>query len=180
MRIPLSKLKAILLYFGTYTNTRFLGKVKLMKLFYFLDFMHVKQYGSPVTYDAYIHLEHGPIPSNIKNLVDSLDDDMDNAVLSDTIKIEKLEGQNVHRIMPIRKFNENDTKYFSENELDILQKVCMRFYNANAREIEEESHKESPWSKTELLDEIPYTLAADDSDCKISKEEIELLLGLME
>ena len=55
MKIPMPKLKAILLYFGTYTDNRFLGKVKLMKLFYFLDFMHVKKYGTPVTYDTYVN-----------------------------------------------------------------------------------------------------------------------------
>ncbi|MBU1290081.1 SocA family protein [Patescibacteria group bacterium] len=179
MRISISKLKAILLYFCAHTNPRFLGKVKLMKLFYFLDFMHVKQYGSPVTYDDYVHLERGPIPSNIKNLVDNVDDDMDDAILSDTIKIETLEGQKIHRILPLRKFSKDDEKYFSENELDILQKVCIRFGNVNTRKIEDESHKESPWNSTELLDKIPYILAADDADCKVTKEEIKLLMDLI-
>ena len=87
MMIPIKKLKAVILFFGTHTDTKFLGKVKLMKLFYFLDFMHVKNYGSPVTYDNYINLEHGPIPSAIKNLVDTATDDVDNSLLADTISI---------------------------------------------------------------------------------------------
>ena len=89
MNIPVPKLKAILLYFANYTNSRFLGKVKLMKLFYFLDFLHVKKYGAPITYDTYVNLVHGPIPSAIKNLIDTADDDFDNSILADTIKFEK-------------------------------------------------------------------------------------------
>ena len=174
MKISLPKLKAILLYCATFTKPELLGKVKLMKLFYFIDFTHLKIFGSPITYDSYVHLEHGPIPSSIKNLVDSVDDDIDNAVLSDTIKIERLISSDMHRVIPLRKFNENDAKLFSDTELQTLASVCKRFENKNARFIEDESHRESPWKKTGLLDNIPYELASEDPDCKTTKEEIIL------
>ncbi|NCN39598.1 MAG: SocA family protein, partial [Candidatus Aenigmarchaeota archaeon] len=77
MKIPTAKLKAILLYFCNYTDTTFLGKTKLMKLFYFADFTHLKQFGSPITYDTYVKLEHGPIPSTIKSLVDTACENID-------------------------------------------------------------------------------------------------------
>ena len=178
MGIPLAKLKAIILYFSNHTATKFLGKVKLMKLFYFLDFMHLKTYGSPVTYDTYFNLEHGPIPTSIKNLVDTAADDIDNSVLSDTITFERPEGTGMYRILARRKFEEKDRKLFSETELDILAKVCARFGNETTRVIEQASHKEAPWSETKFLEEIPYTLAADDPDCRVTKEEIELLLKI--
>lgn len=178
MERPLAKLKAIILYFSNHTDTKFLGKVKLMKLFYFLDFMHLKTYGSPVTYDTYFNLEHGPIPTSIKNLVDTAADDVDNSVLSDTITFERPEGTGMYRILPRRNFEEKDRKLFSETELDILAKVCSRFGNETTRVIEHASHKEAPWSKTKFLEEISYTLAADDPDCRVTKEEIELLLKI--
>lgn len=178
MIIPLHKLKALLLYFGKNTEPRLLGKVKLMKLFYFTDFMHVKTYGSPVTYDRYVNMEHGPIPSTILNLVDSVDDDLDSAELSDTIKIEKSRGSDMHRILPVRKFTEYDRKYFSETELEIMKKVCARFGDKTGRFIENASHKETPWTETNFLDDIPYTLAAGDKDCLVDKETIELSLDL--
>lgn len=176
--ITIPKLKAILLYFTNFTDTKFLGKVKLMKLFYFLDFMHLKTYGSPITYDTYINMEHGPIPSFIKNLVDTGTDDIDNSILSDTIKCEHPKFTEMCRILPTRKFTENDRKYFSENELDILDKVCQRFGNKNTKYIEDASHNEAAWKETNLLESIPYTLAAKDSDSKVTEEEIELLLSL--
>jgi hypothetical protein len=68
---PIPKLKAMIRYFATYTDPRSLGKKKLMKLFYFADFEHVKKYASPITFDNYVHLEHGPVPSTILNLVNA-------------------------------------------------------------------------------------------------------------
>ncbi len=176
--ITIPKLKAILLYFANFTDTKFLGKVKLMKLFYFLDFMHLKAYGSPVTYDTYVNMEHGPIPSFIKNLVDTSTDDVDNSILSDTIKCEYPEHTQMCRILPTREFTESDKKYFSENELDILNKVCQRFGNKNTKYIEDASHNEAAWKETKLLEKISYTLAAKDKDSRVTKEEIELLLSL--
>jgi len=179
MNIPLPKLKAIILYFCTNTDRKFLGKTKLMKLFYFLDFMHLKNYGTPVTFDNYVHLEHGPIPSVIKNLVDSVANDFDNALLSDTISIEQCADAEIQRILPVRQFNKNDEKYFSPTELDTLNKVCLEYGDKNTKYIEDASHNEAPWSKTAMLDDIPYSLAADDSDCKMTKEELELLNNLI-
>lgn len=175
MKISLPKLKAIILYFYTYTDPRFLGKVKLMKLFYFLDFMHVKNYGAPVTYDTYVNLEHGPIPSAIKNLIDSADDDIDNSVLADALKIVRSEGEDIHRVECLRKFTDGDEKCLSENELKILKKVCLRFGESNTKTIEDAAHKEAPWAKTKFLDTIPYALAIEDKDCLVNAETIKLL-----
>ncbi len=173
MKIPITKLKAILLYFYTYTDSRLLGKVKLMKLFYFLDFTHIKKYGVPVTFDTYVKLEHGPIPSTIKNLIDTADDDIDNSFLSDTISIEMSEENKMHRIVGSRKFNDKDSKLFSENELKILQEVCLRFGDKNTGYIEKASHEEAPWKLSNMFDNISYSLAAKDTDSLISEEQIK-------
>lgn len=178
MNISLPKLKAILLYFCKNTDPEFLGKVKMMKLIYFLDFMHLKKYGSPVTYDTYVNLEHGPIPSAIKNLVDSAVDDADNSVLSDVISFERPADFKMYRILPKRDFTQSDKKYFSESELEILKQVCLRFGNKNTKFIEDVAHKETPWQKTTFLQIIPYELAAEDKDSDVTKEEIELALSL--
>lgn len=178
MKISLPKLKAIILYFCNNTESRFLGKVKLMKLFYFLDFIHLKTYGSPVTYDKYINLEHGPIPSYIKNLVDTATDDIDCSFLADTICFERPEGTDMYRILPKRKFTEKDKSYLSKTEMETLEKVCARFGDKNTKYIEEISHKEAPWKETRYLDEIPYELATKDPDSKVSEEEVKLLLRI--
>lgn len=177
MNISLKKLKAIILYFSV--NTKFLGKVKLMKLIYFLDFMHLKKYGRPITFDNYVNLEHGPIPSTIKNLIDYLDEDYENSSLNDIIKIQKLgrpSGKTMTKFIPSRDFRDADKKILSESEFEILEKVAKKFKDSTSDQIEEASHKEAPWRETEYLDPIPYTLAAKDKDSSVTEEEIEILL----
>jgi uncharacterized phage-associated protein len=179
MRISLPKLKAIILYFCENTEPKFLGKVKLMKLFYFMDFTHVKLYGSPITFDRYVKLEHGPIPSIIKSLVDDAGEDIESSALADTIDIVRVERINMMRVVPRRKFTNEDKNLFSENELFVLDKVCARFTDSNTSMIENASHEEAPWTMTNPLEEIPYTLAAKDADCRVTQEDIELSLKVL-
>lgn len=176
MKIPIKKLKFIIRYFCTHTNERFMGKTKLMKLFYFLDFNHLKKYGAPITYDKYINMEHGTIPVIIMNLVNSVSDER--SLLSDTILIDKSENKGIHRIKCHKKFTNNEKKYFSKSELDILQQITKKYNNANKNTIENDSHKEAPWLCTKFLQEIPYSLASKDKNCKVSKEEIDLMIRI--
>lgn len=172
--VNIRKIEAILAYFANFTDPRYLGKVKLMKLFYFLDFTHAKKYGAPITYDTYFNLEHGPIPSQIKNLVDTVADDPAKAVLSTTIACEFPKGIDMCRIIPKRDFTEADKELFSRTELSVLEEVTKRYARANTAKIEEDSHSESPWKETHLLEKIPYYLAAHDKDAKVSEDEIKL------
>lgn len=176
MKIPIKKLKLIMRYFCTYTNKCYLGKTKLMKLFYFLDFNHIKKYGSPVTYDKYIKMDYGPIPSTIMNLVNSVQDE--NSFLSDTIYIEKKENQSIQRIKCYKPFIDDDKKYFSETELKILERIVKKYKDSKKEIIMNDSHKEAPWKCTKFLQEIPYTMASKDKDCRVDREEIELMLRI--
>lgn len=165
----------MLKYFCQNTNPKHLGKTKLMKLFYFLDFTHVKKYGAPITGDTYFHLEKGPIPSAIKNLIDSLDDEPELSILADTIEIQKNMGSMMHKIVCSQNFADSDKEYFSEIEMQTLKFVCDKYSDYTTREIVDASHAESPWRKTQECSQIPYSLAADDPDCEVEKAEIELL-----
>ena len=178
MKISLPKLKAILLYFANNTNVKYLGKTKLMKLFYFLDFRHVKRYGAPVTYDTYVNLDHGPIPSFIKNMIDSAADDPKESSLKDVIKFEYPTGTEMARILPQAKFTSKEESLFTPSELEILKEVVKEFGEAKTEVIEKASHKEAPWRETAYLERIPYTLAALDKDSEVSAGEIDLLLQI--
>lgn len=179
MKIPISKLKAMIRYFATYTNPRLLGKKKLMKLFYFTDFGHIKKYASPITFDNYVRLEHGPVPSTIMNLVTAVETDPEYAELSDSLCIEIKPGSLQKRVVATKKFSDNDLKYFSTSELKILKSTCERFADKTGKYIEDISHKESAWMKTGEYKDIDYTLAAEDPDSDFEKEEIELALKVL-
>lgn len=54
-------------------GVRDLTKGKIAKLLFFADKRHLVQYGRPITGDWYAALPHGPIPSNIDNLLDAFE-----------------------------------------------------------------------------------------------------------
>lgn len=174
MSIP--KLKATLLYFCHNTDPRFLGKVKLMKLFYFLDFNHLKKYGLPVTYDTYYKLEHGPIPSVIKNIIDEASENIEGSELSDTIYFKTPNGTIMRQCRPVRNFTKKDKSFFTKSEQEVLKAVCIKYNKYSTRKIEKSSHSESAWKNSEYAQKIQYSLAADDSDCGFSKQEIDLII----
>jgi len=175
MTIPLPKLKAIIKYFCHNTNPAFLGKTKLMKLFYFLDFTQIKRYGVSVTGETYYHLEFGPIPTTIKNLVDSVSDDPETALLSDVIQVHCDNGHDRHKIFCLQSFTEQDKDYFSQAEFNTLEDVAKRFRDYSTQQIVDISHEEAPWRLTNELEIIPYQLAAEDPDCVVEKGDIDLL-----
>jgi uncharacterized phage-associated protein len=172
------KLKAMIRYFASHTDPELLGKKKLMKLFYFSDFGHVKKYGAPITYDNYVHLEHGPIPSTIMNLISSVENEKDDSILGDALKVETRNGSNMKRIVIYKKFDDQDKKYLNNTELKVLEEVCKKFFSSTGKSIEDASHKEAGWLMTNELANIPYTLAVNDLDCLVEKEDIETLLEI--
>lgn len=148
-----------------------------MKLFYFVDFIHVKKYGIPITFDRYVHLERGPVPSNILNLVNSVIDSPEEAELSDTISIKLENGGGLQKIQCKQLFTEKDSNYFTGRELETLEEVCKAFKDFSTKKIVEASHEESAWKNTNENTEISYTLAALDKNSNVSEEEISILLS---
>jgi uncharacterized phage-associated protein len=175
MNVSLPKLKAAVLFFAENTNPHYLGKVKLMKLLYFLDFQHVRQHGLPVIGDEYFKLEMGPIPTVSKNLVDTLLTDPENSGLADTIAIKTYDGLAKQEIVPVRTFGEADRDLFTPTEFETLERVARRFKDTSTRDMIELSHSEAPFYKTEYLDKIPYELAGYDEDSKFTVEELKFL-----
>lgn len=172
------KLEAILAYFTNNTDTRYLGKVKLMKLFYYLDFTHVRGYGVPVTYDTYYNLEHGPIPTTIKDLADSFEKNPEGHFFQRAVTCEHPKNTKMCRFLPAREFTEQDAGLFTASELEVLKAVCEKYKDTTTDQIEAESHSEAPWSATKYTQRIPYSLAARDKDSKVSEADIELALAL--
>ena len=146
-----------------------------MKLFYFLDFIQIKRYGVSITGEIYYHLEFGPIPTTIKNLVDSASDDPETALLSDIIQVQCEDGHDIHKIVCLQSFTEKEKDYFSQAEFSTLEEVAKRFRDHSTKQIVDISHKEAPWRLTKELEMIPYLLAAEDPDCVVDKQDIELL-----
>ena len=159
------KLLNAIVYFAR--NTKYCGKTKLLKLLYFLDFMHFKRTGKSVTGLDYFAWELGPVPNDLfEELSGPMEPDM-----RATIKALPVEG--FQKIQPARKF---DRKYFSNNEIKLLEDISFIFKDAKADEMVESTHlKNEPWDRTKkikgLFKKIDYMLAIDSEVVSLPYDE---------
>lgn len=153
-------------------NTRFLGKTKLYKLLYFLDFDHYKEIGRSVTGLEYFAWKMGPVPVSLHKEVAMPVQDMSE-------KIEFVKKQTRNGIMlTVKSICEFDAKHFTKREMRIMQSLVEQYTDALAEDMVEATHLENqPWHKI-FIEEgnkqklIPYELA-------IRKQELEEMKELI-
>ncbi|MBW2033568.1 MAG: SocA family protein [Deltaproteobacteria bacterium] len=141
-------------------NTKKLGKTKLMKLLYSLDFVHFKETGKSVTGLEYFAWERGPVAKELwKELTNTMQPDMKHAI--NIIQIDDFQ-----KIVSKAKFNDY---YFSKREKRLLNEISEIYKEANANQMVEISHlRQKPFDKTLRTkgknQKIDYLLAIDDKD----------------
>jgi uncharacterized phage-associated protein len=161
------KLINAIIYFAK--NTKYCGKTKLLKLLYFLDFMHFKRTAKSVTGLIYSAWEKGPVPVK---LYDELSGPMALDLKSAIHELPK-DKEIFQQIRPKKDFNPD---YFSPKEMNLLEEIAFIFHDAKAEHMVEVSHlRNEPWDKTlkekGLFKKIDYMLALDSDLISISPEK---------
>jgi uncharacterized phage-associated protein len=135
--------------------------LKMLKLLYYLDFLHFKATGRAVTNQKYIAMEMGPVPvrlySCIKN--NACSDYFNNRV--------KIVVRPDFYAYEFKRKKQPDLTVFSPREMDILKDISTVFRDARASVMTESTHlKNSPWEKTVrekgFNHGIDFFLALDD------------------
>src|SRR5438874_6589855 len=146
------KLQQVIFYFLEHINNVHLGRTKLMKLLYFVDFDHYEKYGESVTGAVYRKLPHGPYPKDAEKLIKR----MQQKGLVREIRVNE-KGFTQHRLLTLSaKF---DASRFSGAELQTLERVAAAWVDASAAQFESATHREPPWASTEDGRVIDYELA---------------------
>ena len=164
-------------------NTNNVGRTKLFKLLYFLDFMFFKEYGLSVTLYDYYTFPFGPVPKQLFDQIanDNLPDFLKNEIFFMEEQNEENEDE-YKQFKAVLKNPKIDLSCFAPYEKEMLEKVTEIFKYASAKDITEASHlKNHPWDKTKnsrgMFQKIDYELAIDeDSELDIDdvKEYLEL------
>ena len=151
-KINEKKYKNAVLFFAKKVQNGTLGKLKMMKLLYFLDFDFFEKYGKSVTGDSYFRFEHGPVPQNAEKILKVMN--------GKDIKITKhkvADGYNdQQRIEALKDFNMN---VFSKEELMMLEEIADKWEKFSGSEMKMATHGEAPWIATKPNDVIDYNLA---------------------
>jgi uncharacterized phage-associated protein len=146
------KLQQVIVYFLEHINNVHLGRTKLMKLLYFVDFDHYEAHGCSVTGATYRKLPHGPYPDKIEKLIAR----MEKTGLVRDVKVDH-KGYTQHRLITLKaKF---DPGKFSGSELQTLERVAADWADATAAQIEAATHREAPWAGTQEGKTIDYEMA---------------------
>ncbi|MBS0589423.1 MAG: SocA family protein [Proteobacteria bacterium] len=145
-------------------NTRYCGKIKLIKLLYLLDFEHFRQTGRSVTGMDYRAWKMGPVPFEFYQEFDALEPDLAAAI---DIAPEKIIDYTRELIVAKVAF---DDSHFTKRELRVMGDLAARFRDSLSKPMVDVTHEElGPWA--EIWDggrgndeRIPYRLALAAND----------------
>ncbi len=173
------KRKNAILYFCITVKHPF--KTKIYKLLYFLDFLHFKQTGRPVTDLEYYTFSFGPVPVKLHKEIskDKIPEELKDCLEISKEKDETTGEEKYIKLIPKRRPN---LDVFTEREKEILEKVATIFKDAQAKDMTEVSHlKNEPWDKTKrekgMYKKIDFLLALDKEalvTTEMAKERIRL------
>jgi len=146
------KYKNAILFFAGKIQNGTLGKLKMMKLLYYLDFDFFEKYGKSVTGDQYLRFENGPVPRMAEKLLKEMSG-KDIKITHRKIK----EGLNSQQhIEPLKDF---DLDVFTKEELLMLEEIASKWEKFTGSEMKAATHGEAPWISTKPDDVIDYNLA---------------------
>lgn len=172
------KLINAILYFAS--NTKYCGKIKLIKLLYLLDFAHFRETGHSVTGLDYHAWRLGPVPVDVYQEWDTLGEDLADAI---DIVPERVIDYERETVRPKRAFDEGA---FTKRELRLLHELSRRFHDDYSKPLVNITHEEQgPWAKIwdsgrGNNDRIPYALALESEGkrAESARESADLLAGI--
>lgn len=147
------KYKNAILYFITYCNNKYLGKTKLNKLLYYLDFVSFRDNSQAVTLDNYYHLDFGPVPQHIDQILIEMKE-------SDSIDATDVPFKDGHK-SEFRAIKKPDLSVFSNYEKILLSAISTELALWQTQKIVDQTHLEAPWLYSEPYEQVDYGYAAD-------------------
>ena len=148
---------------GFFTKaTKHCGLVKLFKLLYYLDMLHFRETGRPVTGLNYKALPYGPVPTELYDEVRNPSAEFSAAI---NVQSPPKEGgdEPARTIIAVRK--PLGTKHLTKRELRIATEVADIFHEVTAKDISEVSHaKNGPWDKAKKMGAGKWSIPIDYLD----------------
>ena len=151
-KINQKKYKNAVLFFARKIQNGTLGKLKMMKLLYFLDFDFFEKFGRSITGDEYLRFENGPVPHMGEKILKEMN--------GKEIKITKRKvGEGYNDQMHIEALTDFDVNVFEKEELLMLEEIASKWEKFTGSEMKNASHGEAPWIATKPDYVIDYNLA---------------------
>lgn len=110
------------------------------KLLYFADKEHLLDYGRPITGDRYVAMEHGPVPSAVRDILKA-----DAAVPDECIQAfdDRIETAHVQNRIYLTSKKTADFKLLSGSEQEYLRDAVHKYGNRTFGELKALSHDDA-------------------------------------
>ena len=151
-KINEKKYQGVILYLADKLGGEIKGKKKLAKLLYFVDFDFFEKFQKSLTGDVYKALPMGPFPITMERVLT----DMTN---KKKIVIKSEKERTDYNPTEIYTTKEKPGEIFSKDELEILDRVVMKYGYLTGKQLEDLTHAEAPYIGTAPNQEIAYELA---------------------
>lgn len=146
------KYRNLILFFAGKIKNGTLGKLKIMKLLYFLDFDYFEKYGLSVSGDEYLRFDNGPVPRMAEKILKEM--------IGKDIKITKRKiGLGLNDQQHIEALKDFDMNLFSKEELLMMEETANKWERFSGSDMKNASHGEAPWIATKPNGVIDYNLA---------------------
>jgi len=141
---------------------------KILKIFWFADLKHIKEYGRPITEDAYYKMKDGPVLTLLYDIFKAVRDN--NEPLCSKYS-QCIEVYGNHMINPLKRANMD---YLSGSDIDALDNSIEENRSFTKDELSDKSHGLA-WEKSFLSSEIRLETILDELDMqgKARKEVLE-------
>ncbi len=148
-----NKYENAILYFLKNCNNVSLGRTKLNKLLYYLDFISYRDRSKSVTKDLYIHKNYGPVPDQVDDILVALKG-------SNKIQVEQVPYKESFKTK-LNALVDPNLDAFDEYEKELLERICKKFELWTTSKIVAQTHLEAPWFYSKLFDVVDYEYAKD-------------------
>lgn len=168
-KFPFNKEKALNAVLYIAKNLKCSDFHKIFKILYFSDREHLTEYGSPITGDAYIAMDAGPVPSKVYDIFKIVRGD---SYMTDTEKFGELFA--IEDWMYLKPKQEANLRKLSPNEKKTINNCLREYGSLTYDEIMEKSH-DIAWRSTAKdyeikLDDIAREAGLDSDDLEYINE----------
>lgn len=129
-------------------------KTKLLKEMFYADFLYYKETCKSITGLEYAKLPYGPVPNQFETIINS-------CVLKDFIDYDVEIHNNDYESHSISALKKYDKSLFTNEELEIMNKVRDKFMTFSSSDIVNYSHQEKAFTDSKYSDKISYDYAFD-------------------
>lgn len=162
------KYRNAILYFAR--HVRQVGRTKLWKLMYYLDFDHFERYGTSVTGEQYQKWTNGPVPVVGLETVRRMEAMGDIEVNPEPTGLQ-------YPLLKVHALRDYDRSVFSPTEWEMLQAVARKWKFHSAHEMSNATHGEQPWIQAEPNGLLDYALASqrgsEQSEAEAEQQDTE-------